>query len=71
MEIINDIVSFLNYDIEKEIHFEKALLLVLNNNEKLDFNFFKNIREVERLYHVRVETLVNGENEFIIRIDFI
>lgn len=71
MEIINDIKTFLNYDIKKEIHFEKALLLVLNNNEQLDFNFFKNLREVERVYHTRVETLVNGENEFIIRIDFI
>lgn len=71
MEIINDISSFLNYDIKKEMHFEKALLLVLNNNEELNFNFFKNIREVEIVYHTRIEVLVNGENEFIIRIDFI
>lgn len=71
MEIINDIVSFLNYNIEKEIHYESSILLILNKNEELNFNFFKNLREVERLYHVRVETLVNGEDEFIIRIDFI
>lgn len=71
MEIINDIQTFLNYDIEKEIHYENSILLILNKNEKLNFNFFENIREVEKIYHVRVETLVNGENEFITRIDFI
>lgn len=63
--------SFLNYNIEKEIHYKNSTLLILNKSEKLNFNFFENLREVEKLYHVRIETLVNDEEEFLIRVDFI